>query len=58
MGWVFFIAGWGPAPPPLGPVSELVEEILGAENVVLSGVLGGIDSSMLQLLNTTENSVR
>ncbi|XP_046547826.1 myb-related transcription factor, partner of profilin-like [Haliotis rubra] len=43
--------GGGPAPTPISPVTDAVIDILGQDNVALTGVPGSVDSTMLQVLD-------
>ncbi|XP_071100859.1 nuclear apoptosis-inducing factor 1-like [Haliotis cracherodii] len=43
--------GGGPAPAPISPVTNAVIDILGQDNVTLTGVPGSIDTTMLQVLD-------
>nr|XP_034332402.1 uncharacterized protein LOC105324999 [Crassostrea gigas] len=46
--------GGGPPPRPLSAIAETVSNVVGQHNACLSGIDGGIDSSMLQILGDSE----
>ncbi|XP_048746732.2 uncharacterized protein LOC125659184 [Ostrea edulis] len=48
--------GGGPPPKPLSAVATTVCSVVGEDNACLSGIDGGIDSSLLQILNIGEGS--
>ncbi|XP_048738819.1 uncharacterized protein LOC125653405 [Ostrea edulis] len=48
--------GGGPPPKPLSAVATTVCGVVGEDNACLSGIDGGIDSSLLQILNIGEGS--
>lgn len=46
--------GGGPPPRPLSAIAETVSKVVGQHNACLSGIVGGIDSSMLHILGDSE----